>query len=122
MHSAATAAAMTVRMDVRMAPLRFRGASRRLAGRSLDALGGFDNPHLGRYRPDGNRRGIIRHGREVVIVEAVRSSSGAGTPEKGTFKDVHPAPLLARTYARLLARGRIDAEPTSRASLCARSD
>ena len=29
-------------------------------------------------------------GREVVIVEAVRTPIGRGHPEKGWFRDVHP--------------------------------
>ena len=29
-------------------------------------------------------------GREVVIVEAVRTPVGRGHPEKGYYKDVHP--------------------------------
>ncbi len=33
-------------------------------------------------------------GREVVIVEAVRTPIGRGNKEKGYFRDVHPAALL----------------------------
>ena len=43
-------------------------------------------------------------GREVVIVEAVRTPIGRGHPEKGRFRDVHPATLLAATYTEVLAR------------------
>ena len=38
------------------------------------------------------------NGREVVIVEAVRTPIGRGHPEKGYYKDLHPADLLGRTY------------------------
>jgi acetyl-CoA acyltransferase len=36
-------------------------------------------------------------GREVVIVEAVRTPIGRGHPEKGYYKDVHPNALLAKS-------------------------
>ena len=39
-------------------------------------------------------------GREVVIVEAVRTPVGRGHEEKGYYKDIHPSNLLAKTYAR----------------------
>jgi acetyl-CoA acyltransferase len=42
-------------------------------------------------------------GREVVIVEAVRTPIGRGHPEKGYYRDLHPADLLGRTYAELVA-------------------
>ena len=48
-------------------------------------------------------------GREVVIVEAVRTPVGRGHPEKGYYKDVHPSTLLARTYSELIDRAGIDA-------------
>ncbi len=48
-------------------------------------------------------------GREVVIVEAVRTPIGRGHPEKGYFKDVHASNLLATTYAELIDRAGIDA-------------
>jgi acetyl-CoA acyltransferase len=47
-------------------------------------------------------------GREVVIVEAVRTPIGRGHPEKGIYKDTHPSNLLARTYAELIERAGID--------------
>ncbi|SPT64131.1 thiolase family protein [Actinomadura madurae] len=47
-------------------------------------------------------------GREVVIVEAVRTPIGRGHPEKGYYKDLHPSNLLARTYAELISRTGID--------------
>jgi len=42
--------------------------------------------------------------RDVVIVEAVRTPVGRGHPEKGAYRDVHPADLLGRTYVGLLER------------------
>jgi acetyl-CoA acyltransferase len=47
-------------------------------------------------------------GREVVIVEAVRTPIGRGHLEKGYYKDVHPSTLLARTFAELIKRSGID--------------
>ena len=43
-------------------------------------------------------------GREVVIVEAVRTPIGRGHEEKGYYKDVHPSNLLAKTFTELIAR------------------
>jgi acetyl-CoA acyltransferase len=48
-------------------------------------------------------------GREVVIVEAVRTPVGRGHPEKGYYKNVHPSTLLAKTYSELIDRTGIDA-------------
>jgi acetyl-CoA acetyltransferase family protein len=47
-------------------------------------------------------------GREVVIVEAVRTPIGRGHLEKGAFKDLHPADLLALTYRELINRTGLD--------------
>jgi acetyl-CoA acetyltransferase family protein len=47
-------------------------------------------------------------GREVVIVEAVRTPVGRGHPEKGYYRNVHPSNLLARTYSELISRAGID--------------
>jgi acetyl-CoA acyltransferase len=47
-------------------------------------------------------------GREVVIVEAVRTPIGRGHREKGQFRDVHPATLLATTYTAVLERAGVD--------------
>jgi acetyl-CoA acyltransferase len=47
-------------------------------------------------------------GREVVIVEAVRTPIGRGHPEKGYFKDTHPNELLGTCYSELIARTGID--------------
>ena len=48
-------------------------------------------------------------GREVVIVEAVRTPIGRGHEEKGYYKDTHPSNLLAKTYTELIERAGIDA-------------
>jgi acetyl-CoA acyltransferase len=48
-------------------------------------------------------------GREVVIVEAVRTPIGRGHEEKGYYKDVHPSNLLAKTYSELISRTGIEA-------------
>ena len=48
-------------------------------------------------------------GREVVIVEAVRTPVGRGHPEKGYYKDVHPSTLLAKSYSEVIDRTGIDA-------------
>jgi acetyl-CoA acyltransferase len=48
-------------------------------------------------------------GREVVIVEAVRTPIGRGHEEKGYYKDVHPSNLLAKAYSELIDRSGIDA-------------
>ena len=47
-------------------------------------------------------------GREVVMVEAVRTPVGRGHEEMGYYKNVHPSTLLARTYSELLDRAGID--------------
>ncbi|HEV7529588.1 MAG TPA: thiolase family protein [Solirubrobacteraceae bacterium] len=51
---------------------------------------------------------MAQQGREVVIVEAVRTPIGRGHLEKGYYKDVHPADLLGKTYTELIARAGID--------------
>jgi acetyl-CoA acyltransferase len=48
-------------------------------------------------------------GREVVIVEAVRTPVGRGHPEKGYYKDVHPNTLLGTTFIELFERSGVDA-------------
>ena len=47
-------------------------------------------------------------GREVVIVEAVRTPIGRGKPGKGYYRDVHPNELLGAVYKELLGRTGID--------------
>ncbi len=50
-----------------------------------------------------------QQGREVVIVEAVRTPVGRGHQEKGYYKDVHPSNLLAKTYSELIERSGVPA-------------
>jgi acetyl-CoA acyltransferase len=47
-------------------------------------------------------------GREVVIVEAVRTPVGRGHEEKGYYKDLHASNLLATTFGALIERAGID--------------
>ncbi len=49
-------------------------------------------------------------GREVVIVEAVRTPIGRGHPQKGYFKDTHPNDLLAKCYTEVIERAGIPAD------------
>jgi acetyl-CoA acyltransferase len=49
-------------------------------------------------------------GREVVIVEAVRTPIGRGKPGKGYYAEVHPNALLGRVYTELLER--VDLDPS----------
>ncbi len=49
----------------------------------------------------------MRHGREVVIVEAVRTAVGRGHPEKGVFCDRHPDELLGAVLTAVIARAGI---------------
>src|SRR6059058_6613212 len=48
-------------------------------------------------------------GREVVIVEAVRTPIGRGHKEKGYYKDTHPNELLGKCYSEVIERAGIDA-------------
>src|SRR3981081_4355671 len=48
-------------------------------------------------------------GREVVIVEAVRTPIGRGHKEKGYYKDTHPNELLGRCYTEVIERAGIRA-------------
>ncbi|HSI81505.1 MAG TPA: thiolase family protein [Solirubrobacterales bacterium] len=47
-------------------------------------------------------------GREVVIVEAVRTPIGRGHEEKGYYKDTHASNLLAKVYAEVIERAGIE--------------
>ena len=47
-------------------------------------------------------------GREVVIVEAVRTPIGRGHREKGYYKDTHPNELLGACYTEVIERAGID--------------
>jgi acetyl-CoA acyltransferase len=51
-------------------------------------------------------------GREVVIVEAVRTPIGRGHEEKGYYRDIHPSNLLARVYGELFERSGVDPAET----------
>jgi acetyl-CoA acyltransferase len=52
---------------------------------------------------------MSQQGREVVIVEAVRTPIGRGHPEKGYYKDTHPNDLLGRCYTEVLERAGVAA-------------
>ena len=47
-------------------------------------------------------------GREVVIVEAVRTPIGRGHPEKGYYKDTHPNELLGTCFTEVIERAGIE--------------
>jgi acetyl-CoA acyltransferase len=47
-------------------------------------------------------------GREVVIVEAVRTPVGRGHREKGIYRDVHPNELLGKTFTEVIERAGIE--------------
>jgi acetyl-CoA acyltransferase len=47
-------------------------------------------------------------GREVVIVEAVRTPIGRGHKEKGYYKDTHPNELLGACYTEVIDRAGIE--------------
>jgi acetyl-CoA acyltransferase len=47
-------------------------------------------------------------GRDVVIVEAVRTPIGKSHPERGAFRDTHPNTLLSRCFEELVARTGIE--------------
>jgi acetyl-CoA acyltransferase len=48
-------------------------------------------------------------GREVVIVEAVRTPIGRGHAQKGYYRDIHPNALLGLCYTEVIDRAGIDA-------------
>jgi acetyl-CoA acyltransferase len=52
---------------------------------------------------------VAVEGREVVIVEAVRTPVGRGHPEKGYYRDVHANELLGICYREVIDRAGIDA-------------
>src|SRR3954467_8501969 len=52
---------------------------------------------------------MSQQGREVLIVEAVRTPIGRGHAEKGYYKDTHPNDLLGRCYSEVLDRAGVDA-------------
>ena len=49
------------------------------------------------------------NGREVVIVEAVRTPIGRGHLEKGYYRDTHPNALLAKCFTEVIERAGIEA-------------
>src|SRR5215210_9269266 len=49
-------------------------------------------------------------GREVVIVEAVRTPIGRGHPEKGYYRDTHANELLGRCLTEVIDRAGIPAD------------
>ena len=51
---------------------------------------------------------MSRELRSALIVEAVRTPVGRGHPEKGMYKDVHPANLLGRVFTEVLDRADLD--------------
>ena len=51
---------------------------------------------------------FLEAGRDVVIVEAVRTPIGRAHPEKGAFRDTHPNTLLASCLTALVERTGID--------------
>jgi acetyl-CoA acyltransferase len=57
----------------------------------------------------GKGNGMSEQGREVVIVEAVRTPIGRGHREKGVYRDVHPADLLGRCFTEVIDRAGIEA-------------
>src|SRR5213082_2726232 len=60
---------------------------------------------------DRRRTSTMRQpeGREVVIVEAVRTPIGRGHKEKGYYKDTHPNALLGKCYTEVIERSGVDA-------------
>jgi acetyl-CoA acetyltransferase family protein len=51
---------------------------------------------------------LLQAGREVVLLEAVRTPIGRAHPEKGAFRDTHPNTLLASCLTALVDRTGID--------------
>jgi acetyl-CoA acyltransferase len=51
---------------------------------------------------------MTQAGRDVFIVEAVRTPVGRGHPDKGIFRDVHAADLLGQTFGALVERAGVD--------------
>lgn len=47
--------------------------------------------------------------REALIIEACRTPVGRGHPEKGMFRDIHPADLLGRAYVEVMKRAGVNA-------------
>ncbi|MDP2711688.1 MAG: thiolase family protein [Solirubrobacteraceae bacterium] len=49
-----------------------------------------------------------QQGREVVIVQAVRTPVGRGHPQKGYYRDTHPNELLGTCFTEVIERAGID--------------
>jgi acetyl-CoA acyltransferase len=54
---------------------------------------------------EGTMAGTLK---DAVIVEAVRTPIGRGNPEKGIYRDVHPADLLGKVFTEVLGRAEVD--------------
>src|ERR1041385_1027899 len=79
------------------------------AGRERPAFSPYP-PRKTAAQPLRRRQKKMRQaeGREVVIVEAVRTPIGRGHKEKGYYKDTHPNTLLGKTYSEVIERSGID--------------
>ena len=51
---------------------------------------------------------MTQNGREVVIVEALRTPIGRGHPEKGYYRDTHPNELLGACFTEVIERAGIE--------------
>ena len=51
---------------------------------------------------------FTRAGRDVFIVDAVRTPIGKSHPERGWYRDVHPNSMLSACYSELIARSHLD--------------
>jgi len=54
------------------------------------------------------RSPLLDSSREVVMVDAVRTAIGRAHPEKGVFRDTHPADLLEACLVALVDRNELD--------------
>jgi acetyl-CoA acyltransferase len=52
----------------------------------------------------------MKHGREVFLVEAVRTPLGKGRPGKGALSSVHPVTLLGKVFTDVLRRAGVGSE------------
>ena len=79
---------------------------RRIAGRRTDGLVDWTVNRVRLPQSTAEEEGHMQngHGREVVIVEAVRTPIGRGHPEKGYYKDTHPNELLGKTFTEVIDR------------------
>src|SRR6187200_2755844 len=77
-------------------------------GKTVEAAGRAETQRLAGEIGGGSMQN--GKGREVVIVEAVRTPIGRGHKEKGYYKNVHPNALLAACLTELVERSGIPAE------------